>query len=172
MTTQQNKVVFLAVFALLMLLLPGAVFSQGSSPVEVKTISLSPTTFKSGDNVTVTVTLHNASTNAYSCSGMKAYLYVFKAKPYLVTNRIWSSEQAIGVTSMAAGESRTATFTQKFTVPAQNYPQLFFNAWGPICAPDEFGQSASLTVGQECVYKVFSRIEIIARERLPKLIIR
>lgn len=170
MKTQKSKAVLLSFFFLLMLILPGTVFGQGSSPVEVKAISLTPTTFKPGNMVTINVTLHNASTKAYGCSGMKIWLYVFKAKPTTTTNQIWSSEQAIGVNSMAANETRTVAFTQQFTVPAQNYPQLIFNAWGPICAPDEFGQYASLVVGQECMYRVRSRFEFVPRTRLPVLI--
>ena len=170
MKKQKINVVFWAFFALLLLILPSTVFSQGSSPVEVKSISLTPTTFKSGDNVTINVTLHNASTKVYGCAGMKVWLWVYKAKPSTTTNQIWSAEQALGVASMAAGETKTVTFTQKFTVPTQNYPQLIFNAWGPVCAPDEFGQMASLVVGQECMYKVSSIFEFAPRTRIPKLI--
>jgi len=150
MKTRIYSLQILGFCALLLLLLPASVHSQGQSPLTVTGISFSPATFKPGDDVSVTITLRNPSTQRYGCTGMSAAIQVFHRQPYTVYHLIWRAEQATA--PMAAGESRNVTFSQRFTVPRANHPQLFFNAWSPMCAPDEFGRASEFVVGQECVY--------------------
>jgi len=140
-------------------LFAAALAAQGTSPIKVTAIKMSPTTFKAGESVMLTVTLWNGSKSKYGCSGMKAVIYAFKGKPYTVTNQIWKAEELVG--PMAGGEKRDVTFSTKFTAPAANYPKLHFMAWSPVCAPDEFGQNAILVVGQECYYRFRSRSLVI-----------
>ncbi|HDP94999.1 MAG TPA: hypothetical protein ENN40_06530 [Candidatus Aminicenantes bacterium] len=148
------SVLFVAVACLFLLVT--SVVAQGTSSVKVTDISLSPTTFKAGDLVTVKVTLRNEATATYGCNGMEAAVYAFKAKPFTVSNQLWQAKQ--GVAPMTAGATKEVTFSAKFTVPSGDYPVLYFMAWSPVCAPDEFGQTAQLEVNQECVYRFRPRM--------------
>ena len=142
--TKKNKM-FFSLFAVgvVLFLFPGLLVAQGTSPVKVTSITLSPTTCDPGDIVTVTITLHNTSANPYNCGGMMAGISAFKATPYSVANRIWQAQQP--VTSFAAGEQRNVTFTTKFTVPA-NLVELHFQARGPVCPPNEFPHQKNLVL--------------------------
>ncbi|MBN1196602.1 MAG: hypothetical protein JXA62_04275 [Candidatus Aminicenantes bacterium] len=148
------SVLFVAVACLFLLVT--SVVAQGTSSLKVTDITLSPTTFKAGDLVTVKITLRNDTSATYGCSGMEAVVYAFKAKPFTVSNQLWQAKQ--GVAPMAAGATKEVTFSTKFTVPSGNYPVLYFLAWSPVCAPDEFGQTAQLEVDQECVYRFHPRM--------------
>jgi hypothetical protein len=142
--TRKSKMVFsLFAVGVVFFLFSGVIAAQGMSPVQVTSITLSPTTCDPGDIVTVTITLHNISSQPYNCNGMKAEIYAFKATPYTVTNRIWQAMQP--VTSFAAGEQRNVTFATKFMVPA-NLVELHFQARGPVCPPHEFPHQRNLVL--------------------------
>ncbi len=143
-----------AVISCLLLLL-GATAFAGDSSVQVTSISVSPTTFKAGDVVTVTVKLKNISANPYTCIGGQFYkvtVNVFKAEPYTVANRIWTTTQPLTV-PMPGGATQTVTLAQKWTVPNIDTPTYHFQAWGPLCGSDEFGGMAVLKVNKVCVYQ-------------------
>jgi hypothetical protein len=157
------------------LLLGATVLAQGTSPVKVTGISVSPTTFKAGDTVTVTVKLHNTATKPYDCVGgghFAVSVYVFKASPYTVANQVWSASQPL-TTPLGAGENRTVTLSTKWTVPNIDTSTFHFMAWSPVCAPDEFGQTATLKVNRECVYRYhalfeFKRVPLKSLQAMPK----
>ena len=148
--------------------------AQGTSPVKVSSVSVSPTSFKAGDNVTITVQLENISASPYGCVGgayFKVAVYVFKASPYTVTNQIWSADQVL-TTPLAAHERRTVTLTTKWSVPNLDTPSFHVMAWSPVCAPDEFGQNAVLTINKTCVYSYTPTIQFIRAPLRERLIIK
>jgi hypothetical protein len=151
--------------------------AQGTSPVKIVSVSVSPTSFKAGDAVTVTVQIENTAATPYGCVGagfFKVAAYVFKAAPHTVTNQVWSAEQAL-TTPLAAHERRTVALTTKWTVPNIDTPSFQVVAWSPVCAPDEFGQNAVITIGKSCVYSYSPALTLIRmplRERLPMMIKR
>jgi hypothetical protein len=146
----------------------GLVFSanamaQGTSPIKVNSISVSPTNFKAGDSVTVTLQLENTRASGYGCAGMQASIHAFKAEPYTVTNQVWNATQAVGG-AMAANEKRNVTFTTRWNVPNVDAPTWHLMAWSPACPPDEFGQNAVLKIGKSCTYTATPTIRLL---RLP-----
>jgi len=151
---------------LCLLLLLGATAFAGDSPVEVTSISLSPTSFKAGDTVTVTVKIKNTATNPYACVGgvfFRVEVHVFKAEPYTVANRVWTATQPL-TTPLAAGEIRTVTLASKWTVPNIDTPTFHFQAWGPLCGSDEFGGLAVLKVNKVCVYQYKPHLEFAPKQ--------
>jgi hypothetical protein len=139
--------------------------AQGTSPVKVSSISVSPTSFKAGDNVTITAKLENTSANSYGCTGTTHFavsVYVFKAAPYTVTNQVWHATQALP-TALAGRERRTVTLTTRWPVGSLDTPSYHIMAWSPVCAPDEFGQSTVLTIPKTCVYQYTPRFQMMRR---------
>jgi hypothetical protein len=153
---------------LLSLLVGVSLMAQGASPVKVTGISVSPSTFKAGDVVTVTVTLANGSTSSYGCAGLQVQVYLYKASPYTVTNQIWHASQPVA-SPMAGGETRAVTLSAKWTVPNIDTPTFHIMAWGPVCAPHEFGQNAVLKVDKTCVYVYRRTIDFTPRAPIPRL---
>jgi hypothetical protein len=149
----------------LALLFAVSALAQGTSPVKVSSISVSPTNFKAGDNVTITTQLENTSANSYGCTGGAYFavsVYVFKAAPYTVANQVWQATQALP-TALAGHERRTVALTTRWPVGSLDTPSYHIMAWSPVCAPDEFGQSTVLTIPKTCVYSYTPRFEIIRR---------
>lgn len=130
--------------------------AQGSSPVKVTGITVTPASLPAGTQATFTVALQNAGTKAYGCvgtPGFAVHVYVFKAQPYTTTNLVWQGSQAL-TTPLNPGERRSITLATPWTVPpATTAPTLYVTAWSPVCAPDEFGQNAQIKLEQECIYK-------------------
>ncbi len=154
------------------LVLSGTVaMAQGSSPVEVTGITVSPATFKGGDQVTLTVSLKNTSTNPYGCVGTPynaVTIYVFKAEPHTTANLVWQNTHALpGV--LAGGERKTVTIAARWPVPATDVPEWQIVAWSPVCAPDEFGQRAVLKIGKECMYHYTPRLQLMPRVPIKSL---
>jgi hypothetical protein len=147
--------------------LPFAVsaLAQGTSPVKINSISVSPANFKAGDNVTITTQLENTSPNTYGCVGgayFSVSVYVFKATPYTVANQVWHGSQALP-SALAGRERRTVTLTTRWPVGAVDTPSYHIMAWSPVCAPDEFGQNTILTIPKVCVYSYQPRFEFARR---------
>lgn len=142
------------------------VTAQGTSPVRVNKISVSPSSFKAGDRLTITIEIENTSRSRYGCVGgayFKAFLSIYKAEPFTVSNRLWETDQTLRA-NLRPGEKRTVTFASRWTVPSMNYEKYIFNATGPICAPDEFGRSAKKEYVSSCTYS--SPMPLL---RLPKV---
>lgn len=129
--------------------------AQGTSPIKVTNISVTPTNLPAGTQATFSVTLENSSNKAYGCVGNPGFavtIYVFKAQPYTTANLVWQGTQAL-TSPMNPGERRNVTLSTKWTVPAAHTaPTLFVVAWSPVCAPDEFGQNTQIRLEQECIY--------------------
>lgn len=145
-----RRIVFLSI----MLLLIGGI-AMAQSPIKVNGVSLSPTSFAAGDAVAITVNLENAGTTSYGCVGgafFKLWVPIYKAASFTTANQIWSGEAAL-TSPMAPGEKRSITLSTTWTVPNLDVPAFHFQAWGPVCAPDEFGNTATLKVNRSCVYK-------------------
>lgn len=141
----------------------GLALAQGTSPVKVTGITVSPTSVQAGTNVTISVNLKNEGTAAYGCVGsewMKAAVYIFKAQPYTVDNQIWQGSQAL-TANLAPGESKRVTLAAKWTVPNLDIPTFHIMAWSPVCAPDEFGQSAVLKLNKACVWRALPKFEFV-----------
>lgn len=117
--------------------------AQGNSPIEVTRVSVSPSPFKAGDEVTVTVTYRNRASAPYGCDAFEGFFYAFKGTAHLSANLLWNVRQSLG-SPMAAGETRTLACSTRFRVPTLDAPALMFVAWSPACPPDEFGHMASL----------------------------
>jgi hypothetical protein len=158
------------VVAVLVMVLGAAIaVAQGTSPIKVTGISVSPTSFNAGNAVTITVKLKNGGTASYGCAGTTVAVYIFKDQPYTVTNQVWQAQQPLGA-AMAAGSTRSITFTAKWTVPAGDTPTYHIMAWSPVCAPDEFGQNSVVKINRTCVYKYVPKYELVrmsVRDRLP-----
>jgi hypothetical protein len=149
----------MAIYILLILFMgslavPNLGIAQGTSPVKVNKITVTPATFKIGNNLTITVEIENTSRSTYGCVGgtyFKVFLSVFKATPFHVSNQLWTTNQPL-TTALNPGEKRSITFTSKWTVPNIDTDKFIFHAGGPICAPDEFNQTASRTFSRSCTY--------------------
>jgi hypothetical protein len=161
---------YIGLVAILLFAFSVPVMAQGTSPVAVTGISVSPDTFKAGDQVTVTIRLKNNGTRSYGCSSFKASVYIFKAAPYTTTNQVWQASQALP-SPMAAGATQSVTFTSKWLVPNANPSSYHVMAWSPVCAPDEFGQSSVIEIDRECVYK-YSPLRTIRQIREPMKVIK
>jgi hypothetical protein len=157
---------YIGLAAVLSLAMGAQGMAQGTSPIKVNSISVSPTSFKAGDQVTITIQLKNEGTRSYGCGSFEASVSIFKTKPYTVTNRVWDASQAV-TSPMAAGAVQNVTFTSKWTVPNINTTSFHIMAWSPLCAPDEFGQNTIIEIGKECVYKYQPRFEFLARPIKP-----
>jgi hypothetical protein len=128
--------------------------AQGMSPVNVNKITVSPLPFKVGERVTISLELENTATGNYGCVGgvyYKAFIHIFKAKPFTVDNVVWETSQAL-TAPFRPGEKRTVTFTSTWTVPNTETINYFFSCGSPVCAPDEFGQHLVVTYYRSCVY--------------------
>lgn len=144
----------LILFIIGSLALPNLGIAQGTSPVKVNRIIVTPATFKIGDELTITVEIENTARSAYGCVGgahFKVYLHVFKATPFHVSNMLWSTDQPL-TTALNPGEKRSITFTSKWTAPNIDTDRFIFLAGGPICASDEFNRTASRTFSRRCIY--------------------
>jgi hypothetical protein len=160
-----------ALLGISLMLVGTAAAAQGSSPVQVTGITVSPTTFKGGDQVTITVSLANTSSKPYGCVGTPynaVSVYIFKAEAHITTNLVWQNTQVLpGV--LAAGERKTVTLSTRWPVPASDVAEWQIVAWSPICAPDEFGQQAVLKIGKECMYRYTPRIQFTPRVPIRNL---
>jgi len=155
----------LLTIAALLSFVTGLAMAQGMSPVKVNKITVTPASFRIGDILSFSIEIENTSTSAYGCVNgayFKAFLQVFKATPYHVSNLLWDTSQAL-TTNLAPGEKRTVAFTAKWTVPNIATDKFIFLAGGPVCAPDEFNQTTPFTYYQTCTYAalVTMRPEVI-----------
>jgi hypothetical protein len=165
----------LLIMAALCFFVTGLVMAQGTSPVKVNRITVTPASFKIGDTLSFSIEIENTSTSAYACVNgtyFKAFLHVFKATPYRIDNQLWETSQPL-TTNLAPHERRTVTFTARWTVPNIVTDKFIFMAGGPICAPDEFNQSTVITFYQTCTYTALATIRpevirIAAKDILKK----
>jgi hypothetical protein len=144
----------LLIMAALCFFVTGLVMAQGTSPVKVNRITVTPASFKIGDTLSFSIEIENTSTSAYACVNgayFKAFLHVFKATPYHVSNLLWETSQPL-TTNLAPHERRTVAFSAKWTVPNIATDKFIFLAGGPVCAPDEFNQTTAITFYQTCIY--------------------
>lgn len=152
--TLMKSIYILLILLLWTLTIPELGMAQGASPVKVNKITVTPDTFKTGDTLTITVDIENTSKSAYGCVGgpyFKVFLNVFKATPFTVSNQLWTTNQALN-TPLNPGEKRSITFTSKWTVSNIDTDKFILQAGSPICAPDEFNQTASRTFSRSCTY--------------------
>jgi len=150
----------LLTMAALCVFVAGLVMAQGTSPVKVNRITVTPAQFKIGTTLSFSIEIENTSTSAYGCVNgtyFKAFLHAFKATPYHISNLLWETSQPI-TANLAPNEKRTVTFTEKWTVPNIATDKFIFLAGSPICAPDEFNQSLALTFYQTCSYAALATI--------------
>jgi hypothetical protein len=128
------------------------VMAQGTSPVQVSSVSLAPTSFKAGTSVTFTVVLQNgpAAYGATGCVG-SPYFGVTVNVTDASNNLVWHGYQAL-TSPLAAGERRTVPVTSAWMVPSSDTASYTVVAWSPMCGSDEFGQTAVLTIGKSCMY--------------------
>lgn len=140
--------------------------AQGISPVKVNRIIASPSPFKEGNTVSISVEIENKATKNYGCVGtdyFKVGLKIYKST-VSPANKLWETSQAL-TSALGPGEKRTVAFSANRTVPNIDTDKFIFVATGPLCAPDEFGQSTSLTFLRRCRYEELIKMEII---KVPK----
>ncbi len=150
----------LLTIAALLSFVTGLAMAQGMSPVKVNKITVTPASFRIGDILSFSIEIENTSTSAYGCVNgayFKAFLQVFKATPYHVSNLLWDTSQAL-TTNLAPGEKRTVAFTAKWTVPNIATDKFIFLAGGPVCAPDEFNQTTAFPFYQTCTYSALATV--------------
>jgi hypothetical protein len=162
----------ISLILLVLLLIAGNVLAQGTSPVKVNKLTVTPSSFKAGDVLTFTIEIQNTSRNTYGCVGgsyFKVYLYVFNADRMHVDNLLWKTEQTL-TSPLAPGEKRTITFSSKWTVPKICPEKIVFVGWGPMCAPDEFSQMAKIIFNQTCLYGMIKVPLVTGTMRIKDLI--
>ena len=161
---RQAMCMFLPLF-FLFLVLPDQCLAQGTSPVKVKKIEVNPDSFKVGKILTISVEIQNTSNKRYGCVGgthYKVFLNIFKATPYHVSNQVWKTSQPLSAI-LSPGEQKTITFSAKWKVPNIDTDRFIFRAGGPICAPDEFNQTAAITFLRTCVYRLLPKFKLIRK---------
>ena len=132
-----------------LLVASGIAADQGTSPMKVDKITLSPATFKAGNSVTVAVTVRNGGTKVYGCPGENTWAVWFimtRAEPspgggVSTSDFLWSAYEPLG-SAMKPGESRTVAASHKWLVPALDLPSVYAFAAGGGCSPDHEFQSA------------------------------
>ncbi len=150
-----------------LLVFPALLLAQGTSPVAVTGISISPATISPGTNVSITVNLRNGATHTYGCGGGAVTVYVFKGDSDTTANLVFQATQ--GVSPMPGGMTSNVTIPTQWTVPAGDVASYRIVAWSPMCAPDEFGQRAQLTLRRSCTYSSIPLIRLpsVRLQRLP-----
>lgn len=142
---------------------PGLIMAQGTSPVKVNKITTSPASFKAGNTVSISIEIENTARSNYGCVGeacFQIFVQIFKARPPIMTNFLFETTLSLNA-ALSAGEKKTITFPARWVVPNIDTDKFIFNATGPICAPDEFGQMLSKTFLKSCSYSATSTIELI-----------
>lgn len=155
--------------AIACLIVPALLFAQGTSPIKVAGISISPASVAAGGRVTITAKLQNTATRTYGCTGpnFNAAVYVFKADQYTTVNQVFATTQS--TTPFTAGETRSVTFPTPWTVPAGNVETYHILVWSPLCAPDEFGQTGVLKLRRSCTYSAPTLVLVNPALRVPRL---
>jgi len=136
------------------LMIASSGLAQGISPIRVNKITVTPATFKAGDRLKITIEIENTASVTYGCVGDRwfhAYVGVYKNTPFNTTNRIWNTEVRL-TTPLRAGEKRGVRFLSDWDVPKIETDKFIFLAWGPVCAPDEFGMQTQKTYIRSCSY--------------------
>jgi hypothetical protein len=132
--------------------LPAMLLAQGTSPLKVTRITISPASVAAGARVAISVSIQNTSTATYGCSGPNSgvTVYVFKAEPYSTANKVWETTQPVA--PFAAGETRAVPISTQWVVPAGDVESYHIVAWSGVCGSDEFGQQAALKLRKACTY--------------------
>ncbi len=141
--SRKSKIIGMICILLVMVLcVAGIGLSQGTSPLKIELITVTPSTFKPGNTLHFTVAVKNPTSKA-TYSNFTVYFQVAED----------GATKFIGITNcpkLNAGEKRTINIAQTYTVTGA-FNKLAF-IFTPIDPPHEFGTQFQIVFVKSCSY--------------------